>query len=65
MRENEETPVLIGMKFGDGSTYKKKGDRCSCKCHDPTNKLPCCKKCRDEGWPGELDALEEYYGISL
>jgi hypothetical protein len=51
---------LTGMVFGDGTVYKKKGDRCSCECHRPKNKLPCCKKCEDELWPGELFAIENY-----
>jgi len=46
--------------FGDGTRYKKKGDRCSCICHDPKNNLPLCKKCKDELWPGELCAIEKY-----
>lgn len=46
--------------FGDGTVYKKKGDRCSCECHNPKNDLPVCKNCNDEPWPGELCALEDY-----
>jgi len=46
--------------FGDGTRYKKNGDRCSCICHDPKNNLPLCKKCKDKLWPGELCAIEKY-----
>jgi len=48
------------LVFGDGAIYKKKGDRCSCICHDPENNLHVCKKCKDELWPGELCAIEKY-----
>ncbi len=40
--------------------YKKKGDRCSCICHSPKNNMSCCKKCRDELWPVELCAIENF-----
>ena len=33
--------------FGDGTRYKKKGDRCSCICDDPKNhNCPCAKNAR-------------------
>ena len=48
------------LVFGDGTIYKKKGDRCSCICHDPKNNLHVCKKCKAELWPGELCAIEKY-----
>jgi hypothetical protein len=52
--------MKIGMfRFGDGKLYKKKGDRCSCKYHDPRNSLPACKKCDGKPWPGEC-AIENY-----
>ncbi|MBI5146983.1 MAG: hypothetical protein HZA84_07165 [Thaumarchaeota archaeon] len=34
--------------FGDGTTYKKKGDRCSCICHRSENYEYACRLCQDE-----------------
>lgn len=51
---------LKRFRFGDGSQYRKKGDRCSCVCHSPKNSLPCCKKCKDDLWPGEICAIENF-----
>ncbi|TBR25420.1 MAG: hypothetical protein EPO63_01870 [Candidatus Nitrosotenuis sp.] len=60
MKKEDMIKRPVGMVFGDSTVYKKKGDRCSCKCHSPKNKLSCCKNCEDELWPGELCAIENY-----